>query len=297
MEKIESVLDIIWTSLVYLISSLACLLFLILFGRELIGIYNRDANSSIDRLVYICILLVCSLFVPIVKKIVCSIQAVKYKEIEITLKNINFALTTTQLAKEIHSCIYSNEEFSKKLRRAILDDRNGLMNYALNEIIEYRERTVFEIIQAKDDIACINNRKSKLNRLIPIMEEIINAAKRSKNDTSLHKIYAQMSYIIKDSFWPKEKYQNSLKKAYDFISDAINSRTESVEKYTIYEFNRLILGINIDDEEYKKDVESDFACVKNDSSCVHMLSDTNNKIAPNLSQWLEMRKALTTAST
>jgi len=297
MEKIELVLDTVWTSLVYIISTLVCLLSLILLGKELVGIYNQNPNSSIDRLVFFCILLVCSLFVPILRKIICSIHAVKYRDIEITLKSIDYVLATTQLSKEIHSCIYSNEDFSKKLSKAILDDRNGLMNYTLNEIVEYRERIVFEIIQAKEDIASINNRRSKLNRLIPIMEVIIRSAKHCKNQTTIHKIYAQMSYILKDCYWPKDKYQSGLKKAYDFISDAIENRTESVEKYTIYEFNRLVLGINIEDEKYKKNIELDLNCVKNDPSCVHMLSDTNTKIAPNLFQWLDMRKDLTTAST
>ena len=99
-----------------------------------------------------------------------------------------------------------------------------------------------------------------------------------------------MTYILKDSFWADGEYQQNLQKAYSYISKAIDNRPESAEKYHIYEFNRLVLGINIEDGEFKKNLKNDLKVVENDSSCVHMLGNTSMTIAPNLSQWLKSIK-------
>ncbi|MDC7126719.1 MAG: hypothetical protein PQJ46_14200, partial [Spirochaetales bacterium] len=85
--------------------------------------------------------------------------------------------------------------------------------------------------------------------------------------------------------------EEDYKKAYEFITEAMELQQRNrQEKIINYEINRLILGINIKNKEYKVNIEKDYLEIINYPGGRELLDKCNEKISPNLKKWLEKNK-------
>ena len=180
-------------------------------------------------------------------------------------------------------------EDEKAIKGHIIDAPLSALSTIFASASTYRMNLIYQMLETTDKES-INYYKKKQEKLIPIFEALL----QSSIDTgNRHDYYAQLAYIYKDKLNPEWD------KAYDNIDKAIEDRDKHKLgniKLTIYEFNRLVSGINAFRDkparlkQLQEQFENDFDIVYNDNSARYMLFETDEILAPGLSKWAKQNK-------
>jgi hypothetical protein len=201
------------------------------------------------------------------------------------LKQISDSLVLSQVFEYLESDgKVSNDqklELERLIRKAPRKARNAIFAVASS----MREEMINEIISQKSARSQQKNRE-ELKKFVPIFKALIEA---EEENPYIHHYKAQLAYVYKDQWTPDGK-ERDYSDAYNAIQDAIDHREkQNLENmpYTIYEFNRLILGLCVGKRCPPEQLKEDFAKVYEKTETRYMLFTTKDVIAPKLSEWID----------
>jgi hypothetical protein len=251
-----------------------------------------DKISIDDFLKYIGLIVVL-LTIPQLLKLLKS-ATFEYKDIVLKLDSIGQTMDTIsdmpKMISAIHEYLYNS---NNAIVPALMDDlrtaRMDILHTVFNDLCEYRANLVYQLMAESKNHEKIKIRK-KMLRIVEPLKIVYSRYNQIGEVSRLHKCEAQLTYALKDSYYDDENAKiNGFKEAYKYISEAIEHQEQSAGRYQCkivnYEFNRLILAININEDYYKKYISDDYNVVLRDDGARYMLYETKPIIAPGLIEW------------
>jgi hypothetical protein len=282
-----------------LLSFLFIILSLFAFGVSIFMVFFSQSVELGKHAIFWFIASVLSLTIPVITPRIQNLT-IKLQQGEVLF---NFTRQLEELKEQIKDSIKLKSVFEylasdakvdenqRKEIKAAVKDASPFVREAISSVAaSIRNRIVYEIINSETGSKNIEIHRMKLDKFIPVFEALIEAEKADKKPgkkPDLHAYQAQLAYIYKDQYKEPDKKKEDYRKAYEYIDAAISNRDDlHLENltYTIYELNRLILGIELG--KPVSGLNHDFDTVWKDNSTRFMLFQTSDNIALQLNGWV-----------